>query len=179
MTSHIMENNKYSLKSIISDKLINKEIKEICLLKDRHWKFGIKSQLMWFKNNVKKYDLHNLFHIKSKLVGYTLLRKRTFEIKSLNKKTQYLLFDALVIDKNYRGMKLSNLLMNFNNTIIKQSGFSSFLICNDELVDFYKKNNWKILNKKFFNIADHDFLSNAMIFNESNIYKKFTFYINK
>ena len=179
MTSPIMENNKYSLKSIISDKLINNEIKEICLLKDKHWKFGIKSQLKWFKNNVKKYDLHNLFHIKSKLVGYTLLRKRTFEIKSLNKKTQYLLFDTLVIDKNHRGMKLSNLLMNFNNTIIKQSGFSSFLICNDELVDFYKKNNWKILNKKFFNIADHDFSSNAMIFNESNIYKKFTFYINK
>jgi len=179
MTSHIMENNKYSLKSIISDKLVNKEIKEICLLKDKHWKFGIKSQLKWFKNNVKKYDLHNLFHIKSRLVGYTLLRKRTFEIKSLNKKTQYLLFDTLVIDKNHRGMKLSNLLMNFNNTIIKQSGFSSFLICNDELVDFYKKNNWKILNKKFFSIADYDFSSNAMIFNESNIYKKFTFYINK
>ena len=49
MTSPIMENNKYSLKSIISDKLINKEIKEICLLKDKHWKFGIKSQLKWFK----------------------------------------------------------------------------------------------------------------------------------
>ena len=179
MASLITENNRFSLKSITSDKLINKEIKEICLLKNKYWKFGIESQLKWFKNNVKKYDLHNLFHIKSKLVGYTLLRKRTFEIKSLNKKTQYLLFDTLVIDKNHRGMKLSNLLMNFNNTIIKQSGFSSFLICNDELVDFYKKNNWKILNKKFFNIADHDFSSNAMIFNELNSYKKCAFYINK
>ena len=64
-------------------------------------------------------------------------------------------------------MKLSNLLMSFNNTIIKQSGFFSFLICSDELVSFYKKNNWKRLNKKIFNIADHPFSSNGMIFNKN------------
>ena len=52
MTSHLSENNKFSLKSIVSDQLTNKEIKEICLLKDKQWKFGIKSQLKWFK---KKY----------------------------------------------------------------------------------------------------------------------------
>ena len=179
MTSHLTENNKFSLKSIVSDKLTNKEIKEICLLKDKQWKFGIKSQIKWFKSNIKKYDIHNLFFIKSKLIGYTLLRKRTCEIKNLNKKTQYLLFDTLIIDKKYRDMKLSNLLMNFNNTIIKQSGFPSFLICNDELVSFYRKNTWKRLNKKFFNIADHPFSSNGMIFNTINFNKKYFFYINK
>ena len=41
MTSRRPENNKFSLKSIVSDKLTNKEIKEICLLKDKQWKFGI------------------------------------------------------------------------------------------------------------------------------------------
>ena len=133
------ENNNFSLKSIVSDKLKNNEIKQICLLKDKEWKFGIKKQLKWFKDNVKKYDLHNLFYIKNKLVGYTLLKKRTYEIKNLIKKTTYLLFDTLVIDKKYRGMKLSNLLMSFNNTTIKQSGFCSFLICNNELGSFYKK----------------------------------------
>ena len=179
MTSRRPENNKFSLKSIVSDKLTNKEIKEICLLKDKQWKFGIKSQLKWFKNNIKKYDLHNLFYIKSKLVGYTLLRKRTYEIKDLTKKTNYLLFDTLVIDKKYRGMKLSNLLMSFNNIIIKQSGFFSFLICSDELVSFYKKNNWKRLNKKIFNIADHPFSSNGMIFNKKTVQKKIFYFINR
>ena len=61
MTSHLTENNKFSLKSIASDKLTNKEIKEICLLKDKQWKFGIKSQIKWFNSNIKKYDIHNLF----------------------------------------------------------------------------------------------------------------------
>ena len=174
-----LENNNISLKSIVSNKLTNIEIKQICLLKDQQWKFGIKSQLEWFKNNIKKFDLHNLLYIKSRLVGYTLLRKRTCKIENLNKKTQYLLLDTLVIDKKYRNTKLSNLLMNFNNTIIKQSGISSFLICKDELINFYMKNDWKKLNKKSFIIADYAFSSNGMIFNKLNFDKKYIFYIKK
>jgi len=173
------ENNNFCLKSIVSSKLTNNEIKQICLLKDKQWKFGIKSQLKYFKNNIKKFDLHSLFYIKSKLVGYTLLRKRTSKIENLKKNIHYLLFDTLVIDKKYRGMKLSDLLMSFNNTTIKQSGFSSFLICSNELVSFYKKNNWTRLNKKIFNVADHTFSSNGMIFNKKNFEKKMFYYIDK
>ena len=80
------EDNNFCLKSIVSSKLSNIQIKQICLLKDKNWKFGIKSQLTWFKNNIKKFDLHNLFYIKSKLAGYTLLRKRTCKIQNLKKK---------------------------------------------------------------------------------------------
>ena len=172
------ENNNFCLKSIVSSKLTKNEIKQICLLKDKQWKFGIKSQLKYFKNNIKKFDLHSLFYIKSKLVGYTLLRKRTCKIENLKKNTHYLLFDTLVIDKKYRGMKLSDLLMSFNNTIIKQSGFSSFLICSNELVGFYKKNNWTKLNNKDFSVMDHSFSSNGMVFNKKEDFKKFIFYIN-
>ena len=172
------ENNNFCLKSIVSGKLTNNEIKQICLLKDKQWKFGIKSQLKYFKSNFKKFDLHSLFYIKSKLVGYTSLRKRTSKIENLKKNIHYLLFDALIIDKKYRGKKLSDLLMSFNNTVIKQSGFLSFLICSNELVGFYKKNNWTTLNNKDFSVMDHPFSSNGMIFNEKKKYKKFIFYIN-
>ena len=107
------------------------------------------------------------------------MRKRTFEIKALNKKAKYLLFDTLVIDKKYRDIQLSKLIMNFNNMIIKRSTLFSFLICKDKLVSFYKKNNWKKLNKKTFNIVDYPFSSNGMIFNKLNFNKKCFFYINK
>jgi len=170
--------NNFCLKSIVSSKLTNNEIKQICLLKDKQWKFGIKSQLKYFKNNIKKFDLHNLFYIKSKLIGYTLLRKRTSKIKNLKKNIPYLLFDTLVIDNKYRGMKLSHLLMSFNNTIIKQSGFSSFLICSNELVSFYKKNNWTKLNNKEFSVMDSLFSSNGMVFNQKIFKKKIFYYIN-
>ena len=172
------EDNNFCLKSIVSSKLSNIQIKQICLLKDKNWKFSIKSQLTWFKNNIKKFDLHNLFYIKSKLAGYTLLRKRTCKIQNLKKNTHYLLFDTLIIDKKYRGMKFSNLLMSFNNTIIKQSGFSSFLICKTEMVGFFKKNNWTKLSNKDFSVIDHRFSSNGMIFNEKENFKKFIFFIN-
>jgi hypothetical protein len=173
------KNNNFLLKSITTSVLSNNEIKQICLLKDRHWKFGIKSQLKYFKNDIKKFDLHNLFYIKSKLVGYTLLRKRTCKIENFKKNIHYLLFDTLVIDKKYRGMKLSDLLMSFNNTIIKQSGFSSFLICSNELVGFYKKNNWTKLNTKSFSVVDHSFSSNGMVFNKKKFKKKIFYYINQ
>ena len=172
------ENNNFCLKSIVSSKLTNNEIKQICLLKDKQWKSGLKSQLKWFKNNIKKIDLHSLFYIKSKLAGYTLLRKRTCKIENLKKNTHYLLFDTLVIDKKYRGMNLSDLLMTFNNTIIKQSGFSSFLICSTDLVGFYKKNNWTKLSNKDFSVIDHPFSSNGMVFNDKESFKRYNFYIN-
>lgn len=172
------ENNNFCLKSIVSSKLTNNEIKQICLLKDKQWKSGLKSQLKWFKNNIKKIDLHSLFYIKSKLAGYTLLRKRTCKIENLKKNTHYLLFDTLVIDKKFRGMKLSDLLMTFNNTVIKQSGFPSFLICSTDLVGFYKKNNWKKLSNKNFSVIDHPFSSNGMVFNDKESFKRYNFYIN-
>ena len=59
MTSPLKENKNYILKSIISDKLTNKKIKEICLLKDKQWKFSLKSQLKWLRNNNKKYTQKN------------------------------------------------------------------------------------------------------------------------
>ena len=175
----LSKKNNFLLKSINTGKLSNNEIKQICLLKESQWKFGINSQFKWFKNNVKKFDLHNLFYIKSKLVGYTLLRKRTCKIKNLKKNNHYLLFDTLVIDKKFRDIKLSNLLMNFNNIIIKQSGFSSFLICKNELLGFYKKNNWTKLYNKDFSVMDHSFSSNGMVLNKKKIKKKIFYFINK
>ena len=170
--------NKIILKSIVTKKLSKKEIKKICSLKNKQWRFGIKSQIKWFEDNVKKNDYHNLLYVKSKLIGYTLLRKRTYLIGNLNKKNGYILFDAMVIDKSYRKKKLSSLLMNFNNKVIKKLGLFSFLICKDELVDFYFKNKWKILHKKKFFIADKLHSLNGMIYNKLHLNKKIVFYIN-
>ena len=167
----------YNLISLNTQKLKKDKVIQICKLKDSQWNFGIKSQLEWFKNNIKKNDIHNLLYIKSKLVGYTLLRKRSFNTKNQIKK-KYILFDTITIHKEYRNKKLSNLLMIFNNTIIKETGLFSFLICKNDLVGFYKKNNWIKLNKKNIKVIDHPFSTNGMLFN-TNKTQKYYFYINK
>ena len=167
----------YSLVSLKTSKLNKNKIIQISNLKDSQWRFGINSQIEWFKKNIKKNDIHNLLYLKSKLIGYTLLRRRSFNNNNKLKK-RYLLFDTLVIHKDYRNKKLSNLLMIFNNTIIRETRLFSFLICKNELVDFYKKYSWIKLNKKNINVIDHPFSTNGMLYNTNKI-KKYNFYIKK
>jgi len=167
----------YKLISLNTLKLNKKEITQINKLKDTQWRFGLKSQLEWFKKNIRKDDIHNLLYIKSKLIGYTLLRRRCYNTNNQFKK-KYILFDTLIIHKNYRKKKLSDLMMFFNNTIIKETGLFSFLICKNDLINFYKKNNWIKLDKKKIKILDHQFSTNGMIFNINKI-QKYYFYINK
>ena len=61
----------YNLISLKTVQLSKDKITKICKLKDTNWKFGIKSQLKWFKDNVKKNDIHNLLYFKSKLISFT------------------------------------------------------------------------------------------------------------
>ena len=167
----------YSLVSIKTSKLNKNKIIQISNLKDSQWRFGINSQIEWFKKNIKKNDIHNLLYLKSKLIGYTLLRRRSFNNNNKLKK-RYLLFDTLVIHKDYRNKNLSNLLMIFNNTIIRETRLFSFLICKNDLVDFYKKYDWIKHNKKNIKVLDHPFSTNGMVFNTNKI-KKYNFYIQK
>ena len=97
-------------------------------------------------------------------------------------KKKYLLFDTLVLDEKYRNKKLSNLIMCFDNEIIKQKKMLSFLICKKELIKFYKRFNWKLLNNNNILIPDHSFSAYSMIYNNNVQIKsalKYTFYINK
>ena len=167
----------YSLVSLKTSKLNKNKIIQISNLKDSQWRSGINSQIIWFKKNIKKNDIHNLLFLKSKLIGYTLLRRRSFNNNNKLKK-RYLLFDTLVIHKDYRNKKLSNLLMIFNNTIIRETRLFSFLICKNDLVNFYKKYDWIKLNKKNIKVLYQPFSTNGMVFNTSKI-KKYNFYINK
>ena len=68
--------------------------------------------------------------------------------------------------------------MNFNNSIIVQSGLPSILICEDRFLDFYKKNSWKLINKKMINIVGHPFSSNIMSLSKLNLKNKYTFHFN-
>lgn len=121
------------------------EKKEIVILKNTHWKYSVSEHLKYFKKNYKNIDLHNLLFYKKKLIGYTGLRYQSFIYK--NKKSKYLHFDCLIIEKKYRDKNLSNLLMNFNMMIINKSSLPSILFCEKNLVNYYKKFKW-ILSQK-------------------------------
>ena len=69
------------IKSKLTKKLKKKEILSICKLKNTYWKYGVRSQINWFNENIQDNDIHNLAYLKEKLVGYVSLRKRNFLFK--------------------------------------------------------------------------------------------------
>jgi hypothetical protein len=167
--------------SIKTRELKKKQVLDIVELKDQHWKFGLKSQLLFFKKNFKSYDIHNLFYLSKILIGYTALKKRTFYKKK--KKIKYLLFDALVIAKDFRNLKLSRAIMSFNNKIIRNNKMRSFLICENKLSKFYKKFSWSKISKKNIVFEDYETKKNFMSYNfkvkELNKKIKLAIYFNK
>jgi hypothetical protein len=152
--------------SIKTKKLKKKQVLDIVELKDQHWKFGLKSQLLFFKKNFKSYDIHNLFYLSNILIGYTALKRRTFYNE--NEKKKFLLFDTLVIAKDYRNLKLSKIIMNFNNKIIRNHKIHSFLICENKICKFYEKFSWSKISKKNIEVKDHQTKKKLMGYNFQN-----------
>ena len=167
----------YQFLSKKTHQLKKKEIKKICLLKDSQWKYGLESQMKWFRDNIKKNDIHNMFFIKNILFGYTLLRERKCMIGGRERK--YLLFDTLIILKSFRNKRLSYLIMNFDNKIIKQNKKMSFLMCRPNLIKFYKKFGWMKIRKKQIKVIDCPYSTNGMIFNQKNSKSNFRFFTKK
>ena len=136
-----------SLYSKKTARLSVKEKLDVFKLKNSHWKFSILSQKKHFIKTIKKNDIHNFLYFEKKLVGYTCLRRSTFRYNDKNK--MYLHFDTLIIDKKFRKKNFSNLLMNFNNFIIKSHQLNGILYCRKRMVKFYFKHGWLNLKKNY------------------------------
>lgn len=158
----------------LKKKEINKKyIESLCELKNSFWKFGLQSNKKWFLENVKTDDL-NLFLKKNKdLIGYTLLRKRTF--KQNEKKKYFFYLDTLITSKKIRNRGYGQLLLAYNNFIIKQNRLTGFLLCKKKNIDFYRKMGWKLISKNKFRILNKKIKNlYGLIFNEkksSQIYE--------
>ena len=169
---------EYLLLSKKTKQLKKQQIHNICKLKNTCWNYSFKSNLAWFKKNVNSYDIHNLIYYNSKLIGYTLLRIRTFYLGKIKKK--YFYFDTLIVEKKYRNKGVSYFLMKLNNQVIKKNNKISFLIYLNKFIRFYKKFNWKIIPKKKFSVRDHNVNNNGMYFNSKVLNKnKYIFYFYK
>ena len=157
----------YKIYSIKRSNLSKNQIRSICSLKDTFWKYGIKSQLAWFKKYVYPNDINNLIYHDDKIIGYTLLRKLKVRLSDQNKsKTiSYFWFDTLILKKEYRDRNLSKKLMLLNSRMIKKHKYISFLFCKKKLINFYKKNYWYIFDKKKM-INKYKKNYNLLIFNK-------------
>lgn len=122
---------KIQMLSLIKVKTKNlsiKQINKICKIKMQKWKFNFKSQKKFLLKNYDLDDIHQMVLIKDKIVGYNCLKF----IKNLNK--TIIIFDSLIIDKNYRGMGISNMILLSSINEIKNKKNSATYI----LINLYK-----------------------------------------
>ncbi len=130
------------------------EFLKILILKEEEWKHGISSQKKFFKKNVKKFDIHNLFfksNKKKKLIGYTCFRVRHFMLNK--KKMKYMLLDSIIVSKDYKKKNYGKKIMKINNIFIKKNRLPSFLFCTKKKSNFFKLFKWKLFPSKKFQIA--------------------------
>ena len=149
-----------SLFSLSSSKVPKSLLVEILKLKNSYWKHSLKSQKTWYKKNIKNTDIHNCLIFKTKLIGYTCLRKRKFSI--LNNNYNYLLFDTLLIHYKFRKKGFGNLIMSLNNQVIRKKKLPSFLITTNKNVFFYEKNGWKVCHIKYL-FKNHKIKRNTIL----------------
>lgn len=157
-------------KSLHTKKLNKKVIRNICKLKEESWAHGIKSQLVYFKKNIKNTDIHNLIYNIRDLIGYTVLRKRKMKYKK--KYYNFLLLDTIIIKKKYRKKNFGKKIMLFNNKIIKDTKMLSILLCKNKNVKFFEKFHWKKIPLKHCLISDYKSKKNLMYFNSSKKFNK-------
>mgnify|MGYP001217792050 CR=1 FL=1 len=162
-------------KSIKNKNLKKKFLEDIVKLKSQEWKYSYISQKRWIKKNLHNEDIHNLFLNNEKLIGYTLLRKRQFYLIFKKKKLikNYFYFDTLIINKKYRGKnfknkKYSEIMMNFNNKVIRNNDYLSILHCYKHMIKFYKKFGWVTSGNKKIYCSEKKRL-NIMLFNLKNV----------
>jgi hypothetical protein len=78
-------------------------------------------------------------------------------------------------------MGYNRILMKVSEKVIKNC--LGLLICSSNLINYYKKFQWKLIKLNLFKIIDHPFSTNAMLFNQQKIKKignkVIYFYINK
>ena len=169
--------DKIYLKRILTKNLSNKELLMVVNLKRTHWKYSLKSQLKWIKQNSLANDNHFLLLKDKELIGYVHLGLRTLENAKIKKK--YILFRNLIIKNNFRKKNFSGIIMRKVNNYILSKKKSSFLVCKKSLLNFYKKNNWNKVDKKKFLLMDHNYNNMCLMSYNLNTKKETRFYYYK
>ena len=133
--------------------------------------------MFFFKKNYYKFDINNLLYVNNKLVGYNMLRKRSFFLKK--KKRKYYYLDTLIVDKNQRQKKFGSILMNLNTLLMQNSKLHGMLFCRKSALNFYKKFGWKISNNKKIKLEDKNTDLVKLFFNKKNNIENLRYYICK
>jgi hypothetical protein len=118
-------------------------MKQIAELKSIRWNYPVENQLKWMNDNLKNEDYHLLIYIANQLVAYTnfvdiqvQINKQPIPFKGIGN-----------VCTAESGKGWGNLLMKSINEVIITHNWNGVLLCKDNLVDYYEKYGWILVDK--------------------------------
>jgi len=139
--------------------IAQQELEKIVDLKKRHWNYTSEEHLNWIERNIKAEDIHVLMFEKDELVAYLNLINTEVII---NNTVQPFIGIGNVCSSE-KGKGYGSLLIKEVGQYLVHQNIAGILLCNDDLIDFYLKNGWKLLEK--LNVEADFSIFNTMIFN--------------
>lgn len=161
----------FELKTIQHSIISLKEIDEIIRIKSISWPYPYKKQMEWMDNHLKESDYHLLLFKEDKIVAYLNL---IFVEITLDFAAYFATGVGNVcvveIGKGY-GIEL----MNVTNQFLQKRNIIGILFCKHNLINFYKKCGWHIIERSHLNLSFDNNKIITMIFNCNIQFKQLSY----
>ena len=139
----------------------NYMLDEVIKIKSAAWDYDYDKQLQWIGNNISDDDIHLLLNIDDTFVAYMNL----IDIEFLVNNILYKGYGIGNVCSIKRGVGYGDILMHLANDYLKLHNKIGILFCKKQLIDFYKRNNWVIVDTDKIHIHSANYEIYTMLYN--------------
>ena len=112
-------------------------------LKQQYWPYDTESQKRWLLDNINHDDYHVM--LTDGVVLFAYLNMVNVEVTVDNQQYKMLGVGNVCVDGSQTNNGLGGVLMAYINAFIKKTQLCGVLLCKEEVIDFYRKSNWKVM----------------------------------
>lgn len=151
----------YSLRVIKHSDITNDIVNEIIRVKSFAWDYDYDNQRRWIESNISRNDIHVFLNDGSQNIAYMNLIDIEFRINSLLCRG-YGVGNVCAIVK---GKGYGRELMRQVNVFLKSHQKTGLLLCKEQLVRFYERVDWRLLDRSKITLGFDNSHIEIMIFN--------------
>lgn len=138
---------KLEVKVIKHHDLTDVMARTIANFKNETWIYSIESQVRYLRDNCNLDDLHLILLLNNEIVSYLCIHNVNIVIDGVI--STVLGIGSVCTSPKNRGNGYSRMLLEYSDNLILR-GNPSVLLCQDGLIDFYKKFNWILSERNHF-----------------------------
>jgi predicted GNAT family N-acyltransferase len=158
---------KYEARFKTTECLSQQDIDTLIEIKQQHWPYPYEAQIKWINDNIKSDDYHLFLYLNDEFVGYLNI-VHIIVIMDGREIDDYGIGNVCV-SKKYAHIGLGSVLMSVANSWLKKQEKIGFLLCKDELIDFYRQAGWSLLKVNSTLICGNQCYVNIMFYNSKEL----------